>query len=96
VKTSHPPGHTGLVLVEPAELLSGDLNAVMSMSITSCRQQTAPLTPLEHGKYGGHRRMGKPREGFHADRMAGDLARNDVLGTVVIAGLISAYWDVPL
>ena len=28
--------------------------------------------------------------------MAGDLARNDVLGTVVIAGLISAYWDVPL
>jgi hypothetical protein len=40
--------------------------------------------------------LGKPREGFHAERMTGDLARNDVLGTVVIAGLISAYWDVPL
>lgn len=40
--------------------------------------------------------LGKPREGFHADRMAGDLARNDVVGTVAIAGLISAYWDVSL
>jgi hypothetical protein len=40
--------------------------------------------------------LGKPREGFHAERMTGDFARNDVLGTVAIAGLVSAYWDVPL
>ena len=40
--------------------------------------------------------LGKPREGFHAERMAGDLAKNDVLGTVAIALMISAYWDVPL
>lgn len=40
--------------------------------------------------------LGKPREGFHADRMVGDLARNDVMGTVAIAALVSAYWDIPL
>ena len=40
--------------------------------------------------------LGKPREGFHAERMVGDLARNDVLGTIAIAVMVSAYWDVPL
>jgi hypothetical protein len=40
--------------------------------------------------------LGKPREGFHAERMTGDCARNDVVGTVVEPGLVVAHWDVPL
>lgn len=40
--------------------------------------------------------LGKPREGFHAKRMMGDVAQNDVAGTVAIAMLASAYWDIPL
>jgi hypothetical protein len=40
--------------------------------------------------------LGKPREGFHAKRMMGDVAQNDVAGTVAIAMLASVYWDIPL
>jgi hypothetical protein len=40
--------------------------------------------------------FGKPREGFHAARCPCDLAINDVAGTVAIAALASAYWDIPL
>ena len=40
--------------------------------------------------------LGKPREGFHASRLPGDIATNDTLGTLGIASLISTVYDIPL
>ena len=41
--------------------------------------------------------LGKPREGFHAARLPNiDIAANDTLGTLGIAALISAVYEIPL
>ena len=41
--------------------------------------------------------LGKPREGFHAARLPKiDIAANDTLGTLGIAAMISAVYDIPL
>lgn len=38
--------------------------------------------------------FGKPREGFHEARTYGDLARNDIIGTALLAILISKKYDI--